>query len=127
MTNITGGGVFSPLTKTVEWGLFTDSVPRTVTYDLVPGTNRIPCETFAGLASFDGVNAPVIGQRCIQAADAASSGVTALNSATTHRIVSLAGDPNSYLIEASTAAGDWIPVTQVLCGGDQTVTIGLTQ
>jgi hypothetical protein len=58
VTNISHGGVYDPATGRVRWGLFTDQTSRTLTYDVTPTGALAP---FAGIVSFDGVNASIAG------------------------------------------------------------------
>jgi hypothetical protein len=61
MGNIGSGGVWDNVTKKVKWGLFFDSAPRTLTYQVTPLAGDTEVKTFSGTVSFDGTNA-VIGE-----------------------------------------------------------------
>ena len=80
VANISGGGVYCPLTAVVKWGLFGDNSPRTLTYDVTPAaasSNATSAASFAGVASFNGIDTPVAGQR--YARYAAAAGIRTLD------------------------------------------------
>jgi len=58
VANVSHAGVYDAATGRVRWGLFTDQTSRTLTYDVTPTGALAP---FAGVASFDGTNAPIAG------------------------------------------------------------------
>ncbi len=58
VTNISHAGVYDAASGRVRWGLFTDQTSRTLSYDVTPTGALAP---FAGVASFDGTNAPIAG------------------------------------------------------------------
>lgn len=63
VSNVSDAGVFSATAASVKWGLFLDSLPATVSYDVTPGTNTAAYGAFSGVTSFDGVNTPITGVR----------------------------------------------------------------
>ena len=58
VANVSHAGVYDAATGRVRWGLFTDQTSRTLTYEVTPTGALAP---FAGVASFDGTNAPIAG------------------------------------------------------------------
>lgn len=66
---ISHGGVFDEQNRKVKWDPFFINLPedrvRTLTYAVTPPVGTTGGATFDGLASFDGVNAPITGQRTI--------------------------------------------------------------
>jgi uncharacterized delta-60 repeat protein len=61
ITNISHGGVLDALTGKVKFGPFFDNEPRTFSYEALPPTGFVGVGRFAGLASADGINSPIIG------------------------------------------------------------------
>ena len=63
VSQMTGDGLWDDLTRKVKWGPFFDRVARTLAYQATPASNTLGVAVFAGVASFDGANLPVSGQR----------------------------------------------------------------
>ena len=59
--NISDSGVFDAFTGKVKFGPFFDSDPRTLSYEALPPPGFIGVGRFAGVASADGTNSPIIG------------------------------------------------------------------
>ncbi len=117
VTNVSDDGVFCPVTHLVKWGVYLDNAPRTLTYQVTPKTTSTTgTVTFAGVASFDGYNVPIYGQRVIglgastQIDPPPSSPLTPGD-----RVVNLTGQAGvTYTIEASPDLIDWVPVGTLL-------------
>ena len=52
---ISHSGAWDPVNLLVKWGLFFDAVARTITYEVTPPASAADPVTFAGVASFDGI------------------------------------------------------------------------
>jgi uncharacterized repeat protein (TIGR01451 family) len=63
---ISDGGEFDEVNGQVKWGPFFDAQPRTLTYTLTPPVNATGAGVFTGIASFDGVDAGIAGQRSVR-------------------------------------------------------------
>jgi hypothetical protein len=61
VANISNSGTWDDVNKKVKWGPFFDNTPRTLTYQATPPANASGTKSFAGIASFDGSNAPIGG------------------------------------------------------------------
>jgi uncharacterized delta-60 repeat protein len=61
ITNISHGGVLDSLTGKVKFGPFFDSDARTLSYEALPPPGFVGVGRFAGVASADGTNSPIIG------------------------------------------------------------------
>jgi hypothetical protein len=59
--NISDGGVFDAFTGKVKFGPFFDNDPRTLSYEALPPPGFVGVGWFAGVASADGTNSPIIG------------------------------------------------------------------
>jgi hypothetical protein len=117
VTNISGDGVFCRETRTVKWGIFMDNIPRTLTYQVTPYTNIVGAAYFSGVASFDGHNIPIMGQRVTKygggTAPAVLQSVTTLDNG--DRLMVFTGTPGAcYMVEASTDLQTWVSVEQLL-------------
>jgi outer membrane protein assembly factor BamB len=62
-SQISDGGVWDSWNKKVKWGPFYDVARRQLTYQINPATNAADQAKFVGWISFNGTNAPIIGQR----------------------------------------------------------------
>ncbi|MEK7678129.1 MAG: PQQ-binding-like beta-propeller repeat protein [Verrucomicrobiota bacterium] len=60
---ITSPGVLDEWRGKIKWGPFFDALPRTLAYQVTPPTNAVGLGAFFGMASFDGANAQIGGQR----------------------------------------------------------------
>ncbi len=58
---ISDGGVWDGTAKQVKWGPFLDATARVLTYVVTPPAGTTGTVTFAGVASFDGVEVPLGG------------------------------------------------------------------
>lgn len=65
-SSISEGGVQDAVNHKIKWGPFFDANPRTLTYALVTPDGFSGAVTFSGLASFDGRDIPVGGERSIE-------------------------------------------------------------
>ena len=63
VSNINQSGFFDANNRKIKWGPFFDNTPRSLTYQVTPPTAASGVATFAGLASFDGTNVAITGQR----------------------------------------------------------------
>lgn len=63
VSDIDNSGSFDTNNRKVKWGLFFDNTPRTLAYQITPPSTVSGTATFTGLASFDGVNITITGQR----------------------------------------------------------------
>ena len=63
VSSISGGGVFEANNKKVKWGPFFDNVAREFSYQVTPPSAALGMVMFNGIASFDGVNIQIAGQR----------------------------------------------------------------
>jgi hypothetical protein len=61
-SGISHGGVFDEVNKVLKWGPFFDSLPRTLTYSLVPPLQTSGSHTFSGIYSADGMDSAISGQ-----------------------------------------------------------------
>jgi len=117
VTNISDDGVFCPVTKKVNWGVYLDNTPRVLTYQVIPPTNITGLATFSGTASFDGRNVPVTRQRYTRFGGGTlpplPQSVTRL--ANGDRLLTFIGTPGvAYRIEVSTDLLNWTPLEQLL-------------
>ena len=62
-TNISDDGAFDPLNHVVKWGPFFDTLPRALSYTVLPPANASNIVAFTGTASFDANIVPITGQR----------------------------------------------------------------
>ncbi|MEK7678385.1 MAG: immunoglobulin domain-containing protein [Verrucomicrobiota bacterium] len=60
---VSGGGTFDTATRQVKWGPFFDSQARVFTYALVPPTGFLGTAVLIGVASFDGLDMTITGDR----------------------------------------------------------------
>jgi hypothetical protein len=115
---ISDEGVYCPLTRTVKWGLFTNPVPRTLTYVITPPAVLRPENGFCGVASFDGINVPIIGHRIIRPAGGAIAAAAAEGGATLADegdLVQFYGEPGfRYWLEASSDLVEWTVLDELL-------------
>jgi hypothetical protein len=120
ITNISDAGVFCPITGKIRWGLFLTNTPLTVSYQVTPRTNATSSlATFAGVASFNGLNVPIIGQRTVRYSAATTGPAAKLQSITTtptgDRLMTFLGEAGvEYNIEASSNFIDWTPLESLL-------------
>ncbi|MEK7677889.1 MAG: PQQ-binding-like beta-propeller repeat protein, partial [Verrucomicrobiota bacterium] len=63
VSQITSDGLWDDLTRKVKWGPFFDRVARTLAYQATPASNTLGAAVFAGVASFDGADLAISGQR----------------------------------------------------------------
>lgn len=63
VSNISQGGLLDTGNRKVKWGPFFDNTARTLTYQVTPPAAAAGSVSFAGLASFDGANVTITGQR----------------------------------------------------------------
>jgi len=108
VTRISDGGVFDPVRHKVKWGPFFEAAERELSYTVTPTfTNGVA--TFAGAASFDGVEL-AIGPRNVSR-DNLSGGALqfiATQLETTNARFVLRGAPlTNYVIETSTNLVQW--------------------
>jgi len=61
ISQISHEGAFNASHATVRWGPFTDGMPRTFTYRIVPPLNAVGSVVFSGMVSFDGISLPIAG------------------------------------------------------------------
>lgn len=112
VTNISSGGVFSPLTGKVRWGLFDATNTGTLSYQVIlSGSNAPAVAEFAGVASFDGINVPITGGRKTRRATSVIAPAR-LNSieplADGQKLVTFQGEPGvAYTVEATTNLTEW--------------------
>ena len=118
VTNVSSDGVFCPATMKVRWGAFLDNTARTLSYTITPAATNAPSVVeFAGVASFDGINGPITGQRrttrttTLQPAQLQS--VKTLDDG--NRLLTFIGQAGiAYTLEASSNFGDWQPIEELL-------------
>jgi hypothetical protein len=123
VTDISDGGVFCPVTHKIRWGLFESNSVRTVSYTVTPRLVASSIVTeFAGVASFDGVDVPIGGQRWIHFGGGITNvpphvdSITSLNDG--NRLLTFRGEPGTaYTVEASENFIDWTPL-EVLVNDD---------
>ncbi len=65
IVNISHGGVFDPLTRSVKFGPFFDNQPRTLSYVALPPPDFHGVGLFSGTASADGQSSPIVGDERI--------------------------------------------------------------
>lgn len=63
VSNVTQAGAFDAASGKVKWGPFFDVSSRTLTYVVTPSAGATGMVQFAGVASFDGADAVITGQR----------------------------------------------------------------
>lgn len=63
VSEISDGGRYDNVTKSVKWGLFPDDQVRMVTYMVLPPANATGDKTFVGSATFEGARTTIEGQR----------------------------------------------------------------
>ena len=56
-------GMFDPVASEVKWGPFLDGNERVLSYSVTPPKTASGTAIFTGLASFDGTDVPIMGQR----------------------------------------------------------------
>jgi hypothetical protein len=61
VTNISEGGRWDSVSSSVRWGLFLDSAPRTLSYQVIPPVTASGLERVHGRASFDGTTHVISG------------------------------------------------------------------
>jgi uncharacterized repeat protein (TIGR01451 family) len=64
---IDNSGGFDSNNRKVKWGPFFDNLTRTLSYTATPPAGESGPKSFAGVASFDGVSAPIVGARTLPA------------------------------------------------------------
>ena len=120
VTNVSDGGAFCPVTHKIRWGLFLDNAPRTITYQVTPQTNfTTKTAYFYGVASFNGINVPITGERSTRYTSATLAEPPRLKSvdviSTGERLMTFQGAPGvCYTIEISPNFIDWTPLEQLL-------------
>jgi hypothetical protein len=116
VANINNGGVYDAVNGQVKWGLFFDSQPRTLSYQVTPPTNAIGIATFAGQASFDGVvTFNISGQRMTSFGQKPQFGLAELGLAKNFHIGLQGAQGETFLIEVSTNLSSWsVDATVVL-------------
>jgi hypothetical protein len=65
VSNITNSGSWDAVNNEVKWGPFFDNTARTLQYTVTPPATASGSYTFAGIASFDGVNVSITGNQTI--------------------------------------------------------------
>ncbi|MEO6035565.1 MAG: Ig-like domain-containing protein [Verrucomicrobiota bacterium] len=120
VTTVSDGGVFCPMTHKIRWGLFSNHDARVITYQVLPRTTSAVGEAhFSGVASFNGINLPITGQRTVRSAPAPTTSPAKLQSITGlpggDRLMTFEGEVGgSYRIEATTNFFDWMPLEELL-------------
>ncbi len=115
VTNINNGGVYDPVNGQVKWGLFFDSVPRTLTYQVTPPANAIGLATFAGQASYDGVvTLNISGQRTTSYAPTPQFGLAKIGLGHSFHISLKGAQGQTFLIETSTNLTSWQVISTVV-------------
>ncbi len=120
VTNVSDGGTFCPVTHKIRWGLFSDNAVRTITYQVIPRTNLTTRTAyFYGVASFNGINVPITGQRSTRYTPATVTEPPRLQSisvlSTGERLMTFQGAPGvCYTIETSPNFLDWTPLEELL-------------
>jgi hypothetical protein len=62
-TPLSGDGIYDPLSQKMKWGPFFDDAERTFSYQVTPPATATGTAKFQGIASFDGENTTIGGQR----------------------------------------------------------------
>jgi hypothetical protein len=115
VVNINNGGAYDAVNGKVKWGLFFDSTPRTLTYQVTPPSNAIGIATFGGQASYDGVvTLNISGQRVTSYAPSPTFGLAAVGLGHSFHIGLKGGQGQTFLIEASTNLTSWQMVSTVV-------------
>ena len=114
--SISDGGEFDDVNGQVKWGPFFEAQPRTLTYIITPPVNAIGAGVFTGIASFDGLDAGVAGQRSVrvQSGLASSTAVAAMPERYTPGVpiqvsiaVTPAAEASAYAVQDLLPAG-WV-------------------
>ncbi|MBI4664679.1 MAG: PQQ-binding-like beta-propeller repeat protein [Verrucomicrobia bacterium] len=72
VSDLSHNGEFDAVNSQVKWGPFFDNTARQLSFQVSPPATSDERVTFAGLASFDGVNLPISGQRTTRASSSLS-------------------------------------------------------
>jgi hypothetical protein len=115
VANINNGGAYDAVNGKVKWGLFFDSTPRTLSYQVTPPTNAIGAASFAGQASYDGVvTLNISGQRVTSYAPTYTFGLAAVGLGHSFHIGLMGSQGQTFLIEASTDLTSWQLISTVV-------------
>lgn len=121
VTNISDDGVVCPVTHKIRWGLFQDNAARIISYQVVPRPNwaAAAIARFSGVASFNGINVPITGQRTTRYSAGTNSPLPVLSAmrllSDGDRLITFRGEPGVfYVIEASTDLIEWKPLDELL-------------
>ncbi|RYD84488.1 MAG: M6 family metalloprotease domain-containing protein, partial [Verrucomicrobiaceae bacterium] len=92
--NITHGGTWDNVNKTVKWGPFPDSFSRALSYQVTPPTGTNGTKTFAGTAAFNGANVTIGGANTIGDAPVAGFRLTRTSSPAAGGFISISPAAN---------------------------------
>ena len=118
VTNISHDGVYNRETGQIRWGLFLTNTNRLLSYDVIPTSANAPASAyFSGVASFDGINVPITGQR--QTRRTTTSQPAKLESVKIlsdgNRLLTFTGEAGvGYVLEATTNFVDWVNIEALL-------------
>jgi hypothetical protein len=121
VSQVSHEGRFNPATGVVRWGVFVDNTNRVLSYVATPNSTNAPATaTFAGVVSFDGINAPITGQRRAyrntSQVPARLESVKLLSDG--NRLLTFSGEPGTcYTLEGSGDLAEWQPI-EVLLNND---------
>jgi len=115
VANINNGGAYDAVNRKVKWGLFFDSTPRTLTYQVTPPGTAIGLATFGGQASYDGVvTLNIAGQRTTSYMPRPTFGMAAMGLGGSFHIGLRGSQGQTYLVEASTNLTSWQVISTVV-------------
>jgi hypothetical protein len=117
VTNVSHEGIFCPVTRKIRWGVFLGNTARTFSYQMIAATNSPAVAEFHGVASSNGVNQPVTGQRVVRRATTISPARldTIKTLADGNRLLTFLGNPGvSYSLEGSSDLIEWTPLAELL-------------
>lgn len=113
---ISGGGVYDNVRHKIKWGPYFDMQPRTVTYEITPGTNNPSLMPVLGVVAFDDQSELIDGRRQV-----VLSGTEYPPTLTAAPVLdpsgfqfTIQGIPGEiYEVQASTDLIDWTPLARL--------------
>ena len=86
-TNFSNGGIFDVINSKVKWGPFFDHSIRTLTYQVIPGSNSTSTVIFSGTASYDGVGVPISGVRQVNSSIVVRPSIVSISLSGTNLVI----------------------------------------